>query len=444
MQVDGADEPGWLCVLPRDVDEGAVQHLTEQRFLVRTNQPVRFPLACSATRLGDRPGDVLKQPGDLMPLLPLHTALRYGRGHRDALPVSIAAVLNEVGTLDLWLQSSRSDHRYPLVFDLRGGQTEADLPPTVRLTVDESALQTAEHLLQEAFSPTGDPTRVLRRMEEALGLSRDEWGVATLRRFVDSLLNLAENRGNSAQHEARWLNLTGFCLRPGFGAPGDDWRVNQAWKLWHRGPAAAQPQVAAEWWVFWRRLAAGLKLGQQQQIGGGLVSELVPRTTERLPAGRKNAGHDYVEKWRCLGSLERLDVQVKTQVLDALLRTPSRLQDHHYWVVARLGARRLFHGPADGIVPARAATALLALLTQRCQSDRYPRAALFAVASMARLCGIRDLDLPDEDRAAALALLRQAQAPEAWATLLSSSAEATDEVTTELVGDRLPLGLALA
>jgi hypothetical protein len=442
MQIDQADEPGWLCVLPRDVDEGAVQHLAGQRFVVRTNQPVRFPLACSATRLGDRPGDVIKPSADLMPLLPLHTALRYGRGHCDALPVSLAAVLNEVGTLDLWLESSGSTHRFPLVFDLRG-QSEAVPDPVLHLTVDDAALQAAEGLLREAFGASGDPTRVLRRMEAALGLAREDWSVAVLRRFVDCLLGLADARAYSADHEARWLNLTGFCLRPGFGAPGDEWRLSQVWKLWHRGPATTQPQAVAEWWVLWRRIAAGLKLGQQQQIGGGLVSELVPKAGERLPAGRKAAGHDYIEKWRCLGSLERLDVQVKTQVLDALLRSPSRLEDHHYWVVARLGARRLFHGPANGVVPARTLTGLLALLRQRCPSERPPRAALFAVASLARLCGIRDLDLADEDRLAALALLQQAGAPEAWTALLTSHADATDEVTAELVGDRLPLGLAI-
>lgn len=441
-QIDRADAPGWLCVLPRDVDEGVVQQLTEQRFVVRTNQPVRFPLACSATRLGDRPGAVLKESGDLVPLLPLHTALRYGRGNRDELPVTIAAMLNEVGTLDLWLQSSRSEHRFPLVFDLRG-HAEAGSDPVLRLTVDEAAVQAAEGRLQEAFRPTGDPTRVLRQMEEALGLSRDDWSVAVLRRFADSLLGLAETRGHSAGHEARWLNLAGFCLRPGFGAPGDEWRVSQAWKLWHRGPATAQPQAVAEWWVLWRRLAAGLKVGQQQQIGGGLISELVPKAGERLPAGRKTVSHGHLERWRCLGSLERLDVPLKTQVLEALLRTPSRLEDHHYWVVARLGARRLFHGPVNGVVPARAVTGLLALLRQRCQADRYPRAGLFAVANLARLCGIRDLDLPDEDRLACLALLQAGQAPEAWTLLLTSRAEAADEVTTELVGDRLPLGLAL-
>jgi hypothetical protein len=444
MQVERANEPGWLCVLPHDVDEGVVQHLAEQRFLVRTNQPVRFPLACSATRLGDRPGEVLKASEDLMPLLPLHTALRYGRGNQDALPVSVAAVLNEVGTLDLWLQSSTSEHRYPLVFDLRGPAAAASPNPVVCLTVDEAAVQAAERLLQEAFGPQGDPTRVLRRMEEALALPRDDWSVTILRRFVDSLLNLAESRAHSARHEARWLNLTGFCLRPGFGAPGDDWRVSQTWKLWHRGALAAQPQVAAEWWVLWRRLAAGLKLGQQQQIGGGLVSALVPKATERLPSGRKAAGHDHLEKWRCLGSLERLDVRVKTQVLEALLLTPSRLEDVHYWVLARLGARRLFHGPADGVIPARTVAALLARLRQRCEADHCPPAGLFAVANVARLCGIRDLELPDEDRAAALALLRDAKAPEAWTALLTSSAEASAEVTTELVGDRLPLGLSLA
>lgn len=442
LETDGGTRPGWLCVLPRDSNEGVVQHLRTPRFSVRTNQPVRFPLASSATRLGDLPGDLLPATTELTPLPPLHTVLRYGRRGQEALPVTLSAVLNEVGTLDLWLQSRASTHRYPLVFDLRG-EVQDPAGPELRLTLDEAVLVAAERLLEESFTGTADPTTLFRHLEETLALGRDDWGLPVLRRLADRLVRLADSRSRSPRHEARWLNLTGFCLRPGFGTPGDEWRVGELWKLWHRGPLApAQLQVAAEWWVLWRRLAGGLRLGQQQQIAGVLTRELVPRPGARLPTGPK-AAQDHVEKWRCLGSLERLRPEAKAKVLQALLAAPGRLAEHHYWVIARLGARRLFHGPADAVVPAETAAALLVRLMARARDEARPRAAVFAVASLARQCGVRNLDLDADERRVAVQFLEQAEAPEAWVALVTSEGDADAEVTARIVGDRLPLGLAL-
>ncbi|MEJ2156702.1 MAG: hypothetical protein P8X96_15280 [Desulfobacteraceae bacterium] len=43
------------------------------------------------------------------------------------------------------------------------------------------------------------------------------WGILKNRRaMADGLLTLNKARAISPQHESRWLNLAGFCLRPGF------------------------------------------------------------------------------------------------------------------------------------------------------------------------------------------------------------------------------------
>jgi hypothetical protein len=36
-------------------------------------------------------------------------------------------------------------------------------------------------------------------------------------------------------HERLWFNLAGYCLRPGYGYPLDDWRVQQLWSLQDQG-----------------------------------------------------------------------------------------------------------------------------------------------------------------------------------------------------------------
>ena len=88
--------------------------------------------------------------------------------------------------------------------------------------------------------------------------------------FASSATSLAEllhGRAKSRRHEARWLNLFGFCLRPGFGALLDDWRINQARRFYMAGlafPSDLQCQV--EWLVLWRRVAGGFNADQQHEL----------------------------------------------------------------------------------------------------------------------------------------------------------------------------------
>ena len=73
------------------------------------------------------------------------------------------------------------------------------------------------------------------------------------------LAGAARRAPPSQAHEARWLNLCGFLLRPGFGHALDEWRIQQLWKLYSQGlrfPRAAQCRV--EWWGLWKRIAGGL------------------------------------------------------------------------------------------------------------------------------------------------------------------------------------------
>jgi len=41
----------------------------------------------------------------------------------------------------------------------------------------------------------------------------------SFRRFSDALIEVCRWAQNVPRHEMRWLSLSGFCLRPGFGAP---------------------------------------------------------------------------------------------------------------------------------------------------------------------------------------------------------------------------------
>ena len=61
-----------------------------------------------------------------------------------------------------------------------------------------------------------------------------------IRRLADTLLEVADGRRRSAPLEARWLNLFGFCIRPGFGAAKDPWRITEARKVYAAGLGFAE------------------------------------------------------------------------------------------------------------------------------------------------------------------------------------------------------------
>ena len=66
-----------------------------------------------------------------------------------------------------------------------------------------------------------------------------------------------------------------------------------------------------------------------------------------------------------------------------------------------------------------------------------------AVTSLCQRSGIRNLDLAPDTVAAAETILQQAGAPAEWREKLSVLSEASRDYQAELVGDSLPLGLAL-
>ena len=107
----------------------------------------------------------------------------------------------------------------------------------------------------------------LRAQLERLFGDRTQWPTPLLRQLFDALWLRARGRRRSAEHERVWLNLAGFCLRPGFGDPLDGWRVQQ---LWTQFPSGVQypgdKQVGAEWWTLWRRVAGGLAATEQLRL----------------------------------------------------------------------------------------------------------------------------------------------------------------------------------
>jgi hypothetical protein len=372
-----------VCVMPRGTEEGMSLELAERAFTVLTNRPVSFTLYSSTTG-HDGHGDVVAlDESTAHRHAPLITVLRYGKKSREAeLTVRLRVNFTEVGTLELWCESLKTDHRWRLGFQLRGLETpdeeiESAAEETETVIADE-VIESASGWIRAVFGSernqiageSATPESLVGRLEALLGYGKDAWPMAAIRKLCDVLLDTSEGRRKSARFEARWLNLFGFCLRPGFGAAVDDWRMTQARRIYLSGlgfPKEIQGQV--EWLVLWRRVAGGLNAGQQQELYQRLLSTL--GIGGRRPASRPNAQIEY-EGWRLLASLEHLPAPVRIalgeELLDKLKDKPTN--KGYLWSLGRLGARIPFYGRLNCVVPVEVAerwiAALLALpdLTQ--------------------------------------------------------------------------------
>ena len=80
-------------------------------------------------------------------------------------------------------------------------------------------------------------------------------------------LRLPPGRKKSPRHEVRWLNLSGFCLRPGFGVPGDDARVNDLRTIASNELVFVDDlQCQIGMLVLLRRIAGGINASEQQVL----------------------------------------------------------------------------------------------------------------------------------------------------------------------------------
>ena len=433
-----------LCILPRGTDEGTAFQLTERELSVVTNRPVSFPLYSSATR-HDGAGDLVElDEADLHRHAPLATVLRYGRKSRHVeLAVSLSAAFTETGTLEVSCESRSSEHRWRLQFQLRGegdGERQDEPDEGARSQVAPERLDAAKAAIASAFEGAGETPEALPSvLETTIGFGRMAWPTPVIRALADTLLQHADGRRRGPSFEARWLNLVGFCLRPGFGAPLDEWRVGRLRGVYVEGVVfASDLQCQAEWAVTWQRVAGGLKAGQQQELFqryGTLLGVRGPKGARRLSPQVQR------EAWRLLASLEHLGAGDRVKIGDLLLERIARDPGNasYLWAIARLGARTPAYGPLAAVVPAERA----AVWIERLLSAKTLTAD--TAAAVAQIGARTDDPLRDVDegtRARAVERLGDAGF-EAETQPLESVRPPAERDARQLFGEQLPAGLRL-
>jgi len=259
-----------VCLVERGLDEGSVIDLAQMKYEVRANEPVSFDVFSSSYRTGDQSGDILDIDDSMTPMTPIQTIIKFGkRSDKKAIPVTIGAEYTEMGTLAMYCNSGVSDHKWKLQFQLRDQQNSG--PAVDSEVYDEELIATACEQLDRVFKDSdgknSDLLSIVRTIEKIVGQKKANWPLSFLRNLSDRLIELSNTRNQSPEHEARWLNLTGYCMRPGFGDAFDEERCKKLWRVYLSGASFEKAQQnRLEWWIFNRRISAGLKAGQQRQV----------------------------------------------------------------------------------------------------------------------------------------------------------------------------------
>ncbi len=469
-----------ICVLPRASEAGREIVLADHTFALRVGQPVRFHLVSSTTGRIPTAGELIAlDDPDLVALPPIAMVLQsagHGSGQgavqvtgKQEVRVQLAAALTELGTLELHCVEIKPDgaeevvpaQRWLLEFQLRLDQPGSDAAQSGLQETNEvnipglpAAIEKIERIFgARAQHVAAKEVKQLRlQLEQLLG-SREHWSTPLLRQLFDALLARARGRRRSSEHERTWLNLAGYCLRPGFGAPLDDWRIKQLWALFEHGVQhGVDSAVCAEWWTLWRRVAGGLDAPSQLR----LLADFACNVQEGEPGEGASAATlvkgGFDDMLRLVAALERIPADYKAEIgvwlLGKLPQKGDKVKGHDQaqaarvlWALGRIGARQPFYGNAEDVV----APEIVAIWLETMLALDWKRidAAAFACAHIARMSGDRARDVASALREHIIARLTASASAPSWIAMVREVVELDLADQRRMLGEALPPGLTL-
>ncbi len=477
-----------LCIVERGLDEGSKINFPDMEFEVLANQPVSFDIFSSSFRSGDKTGDIIEIDDSLSSMAPVHTVIRFGKkGEKKAVPVRIEPEYTEMGTLAIWCRSLVTNHRWKLQFQLRDTLSEMEKNISDTDIFDDAVIRELCTLIDQAFSiDSADSDKSLllslvKTIENKIERKKAKWPLSLLRAVSDKLIEISDKRKLSHEHEARWLNLTGFCMRPGFGDAFDEERMRKLWKIYLAGPNFPKAkQNASEWWIFCRRIAAGLKAGQQRQFFQDISALLLPG--KKLKTKSRLTANEITEIWMAAANMERLLVKDKVSLGRTLLsRLKSRKKNPHqlFWALSRIGAREMLYGSVDRVVPPKevsiwikkllqdimgkavnaggttgnstAATAAAAAKgkgkgsfgCKKSSTANGYNAVIAAIAGMARKTGDRTRDIDQDLRKFLIEEFEKLSAGKEYINMIKEKTAIESREEQKLFGESLPSGIVL-
>ncbi|MBF0227407.1 MAG: hsp70 family protein [Desulfobacterales bacterium] len=440
---DETEKKDSICIVERGLEEGSTIELKNKKFEVIANQPVSFDMYSSSFRFGDKSGDIIPVDDSLSPLPPIQTVIKFGK--KDAktnIPVLIMAEFSEVGTLGVWCKSLISDHRWKLQFQLRDmGDILSIANVDESQTFEQTIIDNVIANIREGFSDKNDTT-ILENLNKTITSivesPREKWPLRFIRTISDELINLIEFRKVSPMHESRWLNLLGFCQRPGIGDGLDEHRIKNIWKLYKQGPFFTNnQQTRSEWWIMWRRIAAGLKAGQQKQF----LQDITPYIFSKR--GPKISPQENLEIWMTMANMEKLLVKDKIKLGNALLATinPKKFKNQQLWCLSRIGARELLYGSVDRVIPPNEVSKWIDTLLS--QNFPNPKPIASVICQMGRKTGDRVRDIATSNVDKILKWMEQEKIGLSFIKLIKEVVPLEKQEENSIFGETLPIGLIL-
>ena len=257
---------------------------------------------------------------------------------------------------------------------------------------------------------------------------------------------MPHQRARSAEHEARWLNLAGYLLRPGFGDIADAERMRKLYNATRNAlNFVSDPNARIEWWVLWRRVSGGLKEDQERELFYRLQPFLTnDRDVSKRGGWPRPTKGEVPEMWRAAASLELLDLAQKKMLGTAGLDQTGRrravdAQCCGRWRDWARGSRRT----RRRITPFRRTSAeawLKALLALDWAGNPM---AVFAAVNLARKTGDRTRDVGEAARLRIADRLKKAGAGEHDIAAVKTVTELESADRKMIFGDALPPALKM-
>jgi molecular chaperone DnaK (HSP70) len=458
--IEGSDgQTSALCLVPAGSEPSNEPVEIERDFQIRTSEPVQFPIFVSGTRLTDQAGELYEiNEEQLYALPPIRTVLQTRRKDQtDLVTARLSARLTEIGTLEMWCRQDNGDRRWQLQFDVRSS-TETDRQVHTGAAeqagiVDQETLDSVDGILASVYATNGThkPDGLPKRIAREISISRADWPPSLLRSIWGNLIESAAGRKRSAAHEARWLNLLGFGLRPGFGMAADDWRVEQTLKVTQGKLVHASANTRTEWRILCRRIAGGITRGTQNELTSSLIA-LIRQKHRQVKSGRgkgadyASGSHEESEIWRMLASMEFLDRSTRRELgriaLDFLPRPAfDSIRTALIWSVGRIGARVPIYGPLNTVLPTtEAETWIESIIDVADVSNSVTQVALM---QLSRKTNDRFRDISDDVRAAIVNEMESAGAPDHFVTLVREGGDLESDEAGLVFGESLPTGLRI-
>ncbi|MDA1231756.1 MAG: Hsp70 family protein, partial [Planctomycetota bacterium] len=456
-QADG--QRAALCLVAAGTESSSTPVVIDRTFKIRTSEPVEFPILVSGTRLTDQPGQVIPFDAEQMTALPpIRTVLTtHKRGDAATVDARLAATLTEIGTLDLWCEQLDGSRRWQLQFDVRSA-TETDREAHFGTAeqagiVDQDLVIAAVKVLRDVFGPDASsrPEDAMKQLTAVIGQPRLEWPPSLLRALWAELLEVSNGRRVSPQHEARWLNLTGFCLRPGFGMAADDWRVEEIWRATNGRLLHSTPACLAEFRTLCRRISGGLSAGRQTQ-NSSTVLPAIRQRFRQVQTGRGKAApyasgnHEAAEIWRMLGSMELLPQSVRIELGDMIIDLFNRpafesVRNALIWSLGRIGGRVPVYGPLNLVAPVQSVSTWIDVLLRT--GDMTDATTQLTLMQLARRTQDRFRDIDESLRQRILDRMTSSGVKSHLVTLISDGGSLESEEASLILGEALPVGLRL-